>query len=349
MHRRTNALARAWSQAGLGPGDGVAILCRNHRGIVEATVACAKLGADAVFLNTAFAGPQIAAVCEREQPRAIVYDEDLADAAREAARGRLSLVGWSDGTGRSAAPRVEQLIETGDPADLPVPESRGRVVILTSGTTGAPKGAKRRQPASLDPAAALLASIPLRARERTLIAAPLFHSWGFAHLVLGDRARLDARPAPPLRRRGDPASDRRARGDRARRRAGDAPADARARRRRRSRATTSARCASSRRAAPRCRASSRRGSWTPSATCSTTSTARPRSRGRRSPRRRICARRRARRAPGAWHGRAPVRRLPAARSRAGDAGRIFVGNDMVFEGYTGGGRQADAPRAAGVR
>ena len=65
------------------------------------------------------------------------------------------------------------------------PAARGRVVILTSGTTGTPKGANRRQPASLDPAAALLASIPLRARERTLIAAPMFHSWGFAHLVLG--------------------------------------------------------------------------------------------------------------------------------------------------------------------
>ncbi len=63
VHRRTNALARAWAQAGIGPGDGVAILCRNHRGIVEATVACAKLGAGALFLNTAFAGPQVAAVC----------------------------------------------------------------------------------------------------------------------------------------------------------------------------------------------------------------------------------------------------------------------------------------------
>ena len=171
-------------QAGIGPGDGVAILCRNHRGIVEATVACAKLGAGALFLNTAFAGPQVAAVCAQEQPRAILYDEDLADVAREAAAGRLSWVSWSEGGGRSSAPRVEQLIETGDPADVAVPESRGRVVILTSGTTGAPKGARRPQPASLDPAAALLASIPLRARERTMIAAPMFHSWGFAHLVL---------------------------------------------------------------------------------------------------------------------------------------------------------------------
>ena len=184
VHRRTNALARAWAQAGIAPGDSVAILCRNHRGIVEATVACAKLGAGALFLNTAFAGPQVAAVCECEQPRAIVYDDDLADAARAAAVGRLSFVSWCDG-GRATAPLVERLIETGDPADLPVPQSRGRVVILTSGTTGAPKGATRPEPASLEPAAALLASIPLRARERTLIAAPLFHSWGFAHLVLG--------------------------------------------------------------------------------------------------------------------------------------------------------------------
>jgi acyl-CoA synthetase (AMP-forming)/AMP-acid ligase II len=58
-------------------------------------------------------------------------------------------------------------------------------VILTSGTTGTPKGANRKEPKTLDPAASLLSKIPLRARERTLIAAPLFHSWGLAHLVLG--------------------------------------------------------------------------------------------------------------------------------------------------------------------
>ena len=42
---RTNALANAWLDAGLGEGDGVAIMCRNHRGFVEATVAASKLGA----------------------------------------------------------------------------------------------------------------------------------------------------------------------------------------------------------------------------------------------------------------------------------------------------------------
>ena len=201
VQRRTNALARAWAGAGLEAGDGVAILCANHRGIVEATVACAKLGTHALFLNTAMAEPQITAVCARERPRAIVYDEDFADAAGEAGRDRLRFVAWSSSAGASRDPSLEQLIETGDPAELKPPPSKGRVVILTSGTTGAPKGATRRQPASLDPAAALLASIPLRAHERTLIAAPMFHSWGFAHLVLG----IALRSTLVLRRRFDPA------------------------------------------------------------------------------------------------------------------------------------------------
>ncbi|HXE98803.1 MAG TPA: AMP-binding protein, partial [Solirubrobacterales bacterium] len=52
-------------------------------------------------------------------------------------------------------------------------------------TTGSPKGAQRKQPESLDPAAALFSKIPLRAGEPTMIAAPMFHSWGFVHFTLG--------------------------------------------------------------------------------------------------------------------------------------------------------------------
>src|ERR1019366_5304325 len=69
--------------------------------------------------------------------------------------------------------------------DCEPPAESGKVVILTSGTTGAPKGAARKQPDSLEPAAALFSKIPLRARQTTMIAAPLFHSWGFAHFTLG--------------------------------------------------------------------------------------------------------------------------------------------------------------------
>src|ERR1035438_2767650 len=68
MHARTNALAHELRKAGVQEQDGVAIMCRNHRGFVDATIACSKLGASALYLNTAFAGPQIADVLRREDP-----------------------------------------------------------------------------------------------------------------------------------------------------------------------------------------------------------------------------------------------------------------------------------------
>ncbi len=78
LHRRTNALAHELRKAGVSEGDGVAIMCRNHRGFIEATVACSKLGAGALYLNTAFAGPQITDVLAREDPVAVIYDEEFA-------------------------------------------------------------------------------------------------------------------------------------------------------------------------------------------------------------------------------------------------------------------------------
>jgi acyl-CoA synthetase (AMP-forming)/AMP-acid ligase II len=201
IHRRTNALAHALSDEGIVEGDGVAILCRNHRGFVEAAVACSKLGVHALFLNTAFAGPQLAEVCEREQPRAIVYDEEFAALVDGAAQDRRRYVAWSDsGTAPAGAELLEALVERGDPSDVVVPAAKGRIVILTSGTTGTPKGANRKQPASLDPVAGLVAKIPLKARERTLIAAPLFHAWGLAQLILG----IGLSSAIVLRRRFEP-------------------------------------------------------------------------------------------------------------------------------------------------
>src|ERR1700682_3996738 len=84
VHRRTNALARELRGAGVSEQDGVAIMCRNHRGFIEATVACSKLGAGGLYLNTEFAGPQIADVIEREDPVALIYDEEFAALVGEA-------------------------------------------------------------------------------------------------------------------------------------------------------------------------------------------------------------------------------------------------------------------------
>jgi acyl-CoA synthetase (AMP-forming)/AMP-acid ligase II len=187
VHERSNALAHALREDGIGEGDGVGIMCRNHRGFIDAYVALSKLGANALFLNTAFSGPQLTDVAEREEPKALIYDGEFADLIKDAGKRRKRYIAWHDpDDGKLKDPLLEDLIESGDTTDLAPPEGGpGKAVILTSGTTGTPKGASRSQPKSLDPAAALLAMIPLKAREKTMIAAPMFHSWGFVHFTLG--------------------------------------------------------------------------------------------------------------------------------------------------------------------
>jgi acyl-CoA synthetase (AMP-forming)/AMP-acid ligase II len=206
VQKRTNALARALRKDGVREGDGVAIMCRNHRGFIDATIACSKLGANSLYLNTAFAGPQIADVVKREDPSALIYDEEFANLVKAGCEGRKCYVAWRDPGETPSGPLLEELIAKETDSELQPPSEKGRVVILTSGTTGTPKGAARKQPESLDPAAALFSKIPLKARETTMIAAPMFHSWGFAHFTLG----LPLASTLVLRRRFDPEDTLRA-------------------------------------------------------------------------------------------------------------------------------------------
>ena len=184
VNARTNALAHSLADAGVVEGDGVGIMCRNHRGFVEASIAVSKLGADALYLNTAFAGPQLTEVTRREKPRALIYDEEFSGLLEGAGERRKRFVSWHD-SDSCADPTLDELIARGDRSDVVPPEREGRAVILTSGTTGTPKGASRGNPQSLDPAVSLLSRIPLKTRQVSHIAAPLFHSWGFAHFTLG--------------------------------------------------------------------------------------------------------------------------------------------------------------------
>jgi len=181
VHERSNALARGLRELGVREGDSVAVLCRNHRGFVDATVAVAKLGADLLYLNTAFAAPQLGEVCERERPAAIIYDEEFDGLVEDAKVDVPKVHAWQDT--ETDLPTLEGMIRVGSTADLTPPTRRSRSVILTSGTTGTPKGAPRSE-GSLDAGVALLSRLPLKRGWRTHIAAPLFHTWGWAHLAL---------------------------------------------------------------------------------------------------------------------------------------------------------------------
>ncbi|WP_416957332.1 AMP-binding protein [Nocardioides sp. T5] len=181
LQRRTNSLARALAERGVREGDSVAVMCRNHRGFVDATVAVAKLGADILYLNTAFAGPQLVDVLRREAPSMVIHDEEFTGLLAGADLERRVLA-WTEGE-PGTDEILERLVTAYDEGELHPPARHSRVVILTSGTTGTPKGAPRKE-AGIDAAVSLLSRMPLRAGWRTHIAAPLFHTWGFAHLAL---------------------------------------------------------------------------------------------------------------------------------------------------------------------
>ena len=176
LDQRTDRIALGLLASGAAPGGAVGILCRNHRGPVEVMVAAGKAGADVVLLNTGLSAEQLRAVSARQNLHTIVTDPEFAELVPD---GPLVLRTDGDGPGT-----LEALAGAEQPGSLPFRPEPSKMIVLTSGTTGTPKGAKRPHPSSLAPAASILSAIPLRAGEPTLIAAPLFHTWGNAALLL---------------------------------------------------------------------------------------------------------------------------------------------------------------------
>lgn len=176
LDERSNALANAWRELGVRAGDGVGILCRNHRGFFDALFAAAKIGAKTLLLNTDFGGQQLRDVCQREGVQLLVYDEEFA-AVVEGADAKLGrFVAWHDGGRPDNA--LESLVTSGSTDAPPKPAEPQRIVLLTSGTTGTPRGAPRPMGMSLIIPGGLLSKIPFRSGDRTFVAAPFFHAWG---------------------------------------------------------------------------------------------------------------------------------------------------------------------------
>ncbi len=199
LDRSTNAIARALAAAGVKAGDGVGLFARNHRGFVQSQVALEKLGANILLLNTGFAGPQLKEVCGREGTDIILYDEEFRPIV-EAGAGELQRFVTFAEAG-APEPTLEELAAGHDEGPLDPPARPGRVTILTSGTTGTPKGAQRTMKRQgIDTFVGLFGRMPLRTGTRNLIVAPTFHSWGGFHLLIA--AQLGCTVC--LRRRFDP-------------------------------------------------------------------------------------------------------------------------------------------------
>ncbi|HEU5268908.1 MAG TPA: AMP-binding protein [Jatrophihabitans sp.] len=192
---RSTRLAAALRRRGFVDGDSIGILCRNHRGLFDALFAAAKLGARTVLLNTDFAGPQLADVAGRERIDLLIQDEEFA--AHSGYTPRLGvLLGWTDGEHPDS---IESLLAGTAAGERPDRPERGqRIVLLTSGTTGAPKGAAREFGTSLAIPGGYLSRIALRSRRYVFVAVPVFHAWGLLSaliaLALADTLVLRRRP-----------------------------------------------------------------------------------------------------------------------------------------------------------
>ena len=167
----------------------IGIMARNHRGFVEALIAANRIGADVLLLNTSFAGPALAEVVQREGVDAVIYDEEFTTTVDRALADKpdaTRIIAWTDGA--QNGPTVEKLIAEhagrAPQRERAKARRKGNVILLTSGTTGSPKGAKHSGggggPAILK---AILDRTPWRAEEPVVVVAPMFHAWGFSQLV----------------------------------------------------------------------------------------------------------------------------------------------------------------------
>ncbi|MGO4443935.1 acyl-CoA ligase FadD12 [Mycobacterium sp. 2YAF39] len=192
---RSDALAAALqAQASGQPGSDVAagaapktiaVMCRNHRGFIEALVGSNRIGSDVLLLNTSFAGPALAEVVEREGADTVIYDDEFTAIVDRALEGRpdtTRILAWTDRADVDLT--VDNLIER-HAGQRPEPSGRkSDIILLTSGTTGTPKGAKRSAGSGgAGDLKAVLDRTPWRAEEPIVIVAPMFHAWGFSQLL----------------------------------------------------------------------------------------------------------------------------------------------------------------------
>ncbi|KIU13667.1 AMP-binding protein [Mycolicibacterium llatzerense] len=164
----------------LAPGDTVGILCRNHRGPLIVAFAASRAGVNAVWLNTAFSARQAAEVANREGVDLLVHDVEFTDLVADIEAGKGTFVADID----SATDDLDALATDASPKAPPAPAKQGRIILLTSGTTGTPKGAPRAEPRSFILPGGLLERLPMRAREATIIGPPLFHGTGLLIAIM---------------------------------------------------------------------------------------------------------------------------------------------------------------------
>jgi fatty-acyl-CoA synthase len=166
LNRLANRVAAALVDAGVRPGDRVALALGSEPLYLAIYFATAKLGAVLIPLNTRLAPPEIAFQLDDSEPRLVVHAAEIEMPERS---GALVL----------AAPQLRaRLPQTApEPALAPGGEAP-HVLMYTSGTTGRPKGALLPHRKTLYNTLNAEVYFGLTPRDVVFAAVPLFHSYG---------------------------------------------------------------------------------------------------------------------------------------------------------------------------
>ncbi|MCS6802478.1 MAG: AMP-binding protein [Chloroflexota bacterium] len=177
LAERISALAAGLARRGIRRGDRVAIALGNRREHLEAILAAVRLGAAALPVDAAATPAEIADVAERFSPAALVAERPLGGWPSD----RL-LVTLEDGT-------YDALLSGGGDADLAPASDDPCFVMLSSGTTGKPKGAVVTHAAMAFRFLAQVITFRFSADDRYLNLMPLHtgggRSFTLSHLYLG--------------------------------------------------------------------------------------------------------------------------------------------------------------------
>ena len=202
LQQRATSIAAALFASCPQPPASVGIICRNHRGFVEAMTAGAQLGAELIFINTELPPAQLEAILHRHRPDVLIYDDEYAQAVDDAGYAGLRVIAWCTEPAATDVITLDALAAQRHPSP-PRVHRPVKLTLLTSGTTGLAKGVPRavKPRAIVMLCATAMATLRLKSSEVVLVAPPFFHGFGLLTLLgplaLGGtavcRRRFDAR------------------------------------------------------------------------------------------------------------------------------------------------------------
>lgn len=185
------AFAKGLHKRGVGERDTIAIMARNGRGIMYPFIACGYLGARMMVINPASSGQQVTTMLAEYGADAIVFDDEFAGTF-EIPEGVVSVVGYGEVDGFDS---MQQIIDEDADVDMPEKARAQPMVVMSSGTTGLPKGVQVRTPRTPRILGGVVERVPWKPFTTVQLTASMFHGWGLLNIniALGTRSTIIAR------------------------------------------------------------------------------------------------------------------------------------------------------------